>query len=499
MNQRTNLISRRKLGIFGIYKRKFLAFAIVAIVSYFGVTFYSDRQNIDADEVATSSVSSSKYLNFDIVISERGDLTVNSKASSYKVDVYKNFDELRLPIVDNPKKSYDRVRATVRFPKNPSEVEHSFLGIHGVGSAKSNIEGDNTIVYEASNVASSATLTVVAKMPKDIIKPPLLRQVWAYIESVRGSFWVIVAVSLPALTLLIMLFFLVFQYRRQKIDVPEKEITMPPMALPPAIVGVLFNQRVGSREIASTLIDLALRGNIFIIDQERDFAFGKSRFDSRLLGFEKILLSKIFRSNMKSDMQIIQQRIDNHLYSKKISMVSAGIYALATRLGYFKVNPQKYHAKFRLIGILLFLLAVGGFTVNLLIFSNDEYLILFWVGMMVSALIIAFRAGSLPIRTAIGQEILSNWLAFRKYLTNPAPYPYSVKNQEIFQKYLPYAIVLNCEIAWAKRFSQHNFVVPEWFMTERGNLGLEDFCLSLFPIVSYVGRSLAAIREPGFE
>jgi len=235
------------------------------------------------------------------------------------------------------------------------------------------------------------------------------------------------------------------------------------------------------------------------MDQERDFAFVKGRFDTRLLGFEKILLSKIFRSNMKSDLQLIQQRIDNHLYSKKISMVSAGIYALATRLGYFKVNPQKYHAKYRFIGIFLFIIAVIGFVLNLFVYIQEEYLVFFWVGMMISSIIIAYTAGNLPIRTAIGQEILSNWLAFRRFLTNPSPYPYSAKNQLIFQKYLPYAIVMNCEITWATRFSEHNFVMPEWFMTEKGSLGMEDFCLSLFPIVSYVSKSLAAIREPGFE
>jgi hypothetical protein len=58
---------------------------------------------------------------------------------------------------------------------------------------------------------------------------------------------------------------------------------------------------------------------------------------------------------------------------------------------------------------------------------------------------------------------------------------------------------MNCEAAWAKRFSKHNFMVPDWFLTDKIGLGLEDFCLSLFPIISYVGRSFAALKEPGFE
>jgi hypothetical protein len=79
---------------------------------------------------------------------------------------------------------------------------------------------------------------------------------------------------------------------------PDKEVNSLPMAIPPAIVGVLVHQKVRAREIAATLVDLAIRGDILIIDRERGFAFGKGKFDQRLLGYEKILLSKIFRNNL---------------------------------------------------------------------------------------------------------------------------------------------------------------------------------------------------------
>ena len=489
----------KNAGIMGIYGRKFLFFILLFLV-IFSIYKIVISNYITADVAKITDKSYTSNLKFDIKITKEGNLVVNNQNFRNKISLYEDFDELRLPIIDNPEKYYDKVIATVTLPKdNAEEVEHAFLGIHGVGETTSYINGSNKIVYEAYNVSKSSTLTVVAKMPKGTISPSLIRQIGQLFKDIKQTFWFIIAVLLPVMTFIVMMVMLFYQYKRQKIDVPEKETATPPMAIPPAIVGVLFNQKVSSREIAGTLINLAIRGDIVILDEERGFAFGKGKFDQRLLGYEKMLLSKIFRSNLTSDKQEIEKRINRHFYSKKISLVSTGIYALTTRLGYFKVNPQKYHAKFRLLGIFLFLIALGGFTLNMTIFTEVEYAVFFWVGMMVSALVIAFVAKSLPIRTVIGQEVLSNWLAFRKFLTNPEPFPYAVDNQKIFQKYLSYAIVMECETAWAKRFYKHNFIMPAWFLTDKGKLGLEDFCLSLFPIVSYVSRSLASSREPGFE
>lgn len=473
--------------------------ALIAL-AFFSFSFVSSNPfKADSAKQVIESVNSSSITE-NIEVTKRGSLIIGDKTVTEKVSILDNFDEVRLVVLDLPGKYYQTVKINLKLPEsNAKNVTSQFIGEHGVGQSSSTVLSSDTILYEASDVSSSATLTVVAEMPKGTINPPFTTKLIKLLTDVKNIWWIAIAIILPTITFFVMLFFLLYQKRRQKIDIPDKESSNPPMAIPPAVVGVLFNQKVGSREIAATLIDLAMRGDIVILDQDRGFAFGKGLFDQRLLGFEKLLLSKIFKRNTTSDQQEIEQRINNHFYSKKISLVSAGIYSLATRLGYFKSNPRNTHAKYRLFGIAFFLLALGGFALNLIYFSSPTYIVFFWIGMMVSALVVAFMAGNMPIRTAIGQEVLSNWLAFRKYLTNPEPIVYSHDVEEIFQKYLPYAIVMNCEASWAKRFREHNFMVPDWFLTEKIGLGLEDFCLSLFPIISYVGRSLAALKEPGFE
>lgn len=487
-------------SLIGFYPRKFLFFAFILLaISVVGI--YLNDNQLKADENANVASSIPSTGIYDIVLDKNGSFSVNGKNVSAKISLMKNYDELRYLVLDSPGKYIDNVNIALTLPEAVSDSTNAdLLAIHGVGQTNISKPDSSRILYSIANVSPTGSISIVAQIPKGIINPTLPMIAYSLALQAKNSFWVVLAIALPILTFFAMIIFVIHVRRRQKIDIPDKESQNPPMAIPPAIVGVLYNQRIGPREIAATLIDLALRGDIVILDQDRGFAFGKGRFDQRLLDYEKVLLSKIFTDkSMSSDQDEVNRRINNHFYSKKISLVSSGMYSLSTMLGYFKVNPIKSHARYRLVGLGFFALGLMGFALNLLYFPDPAYVMFLWIGMMVAALVIILVTKYLPIRTVIGQEVMSDWLAFRKFLANPEKIPFSENNQQIFQKFLPYALVMNCETAWAKRFSEHNFLMPDWFLTEKNGLGLEDFCLSLFPIVSYVGRSLAALKEPGFE
>ncbi len=492
--------NKKKALMFGLYTRKLVFFSLVLVFTFSVLEASKSIKSYKADDYSSFRGSSAGNISQKIEMAKNGDIVVDGKISKNKIDLLKDYDELRLLVLEKPGKYINSLEVTLSLPDAiASQIEAEVITQHGVGSSQYRISGDNVITYEASNIAATGEVTIVTKIPKGVIEPPFIRTVVKFINDIKHSFWLLTAIVIPGLTLFCLLAILVFQYKRQRIDIPEKEIDAPPMAIPPAVVGALFKQKVGAREIAASLIDLAKRGDIYIVDRERGFVFGKGKFDQRLLGFEKILLSKIFSSAISSDRKDIEQRINQHLYSKKMSLLTVGIYLLATRLGYFKANPFKMHFKYRMFGVLLFLASFAGFVLSLYIFKDPPYAVFFWIGAMIASLIISFTANNMPIRTPIGQEVLSNWLAFKKYLSNPMPIQYDEANPELFQKYLPYAVVLECEAAWAKRFSEHNFIIPDWFVTDKGGLGLDDFCLTLYPIVSYVGKSFAAIREPGFE
>lgn len=493
-------IGRNRGSILGIYPRKLLFFAAVALVALaIGYYLRSNRYSADTlKAVPVESAASGETIY--VQVSEDGKITLDGGESSWKFSLVDDLDELRVVALENPGDYIDEFNLELVLPKNVAySSEFEILAIHGVDSSRAYAKDSKTIAYTASGISPYATISIVAKLPKGSIKYPFYSGMFERVSGLKFNYWLGFAALLPLLTLIYLIAFLAYQMRLHKIDLPDKEIDSPPMAIPPALVGALYHQNVGPRELAATLIDLARRKDIYILDRERGFAFGKGKFDSRLLGYEKMLLSKIFRNNLTSERIEIEKRIASHLYSKKMSVVSAGIYAIATRLGYFRVNPSKIHAKYRLIGILALIVGLGGFLATLMVPSLPSASIFLWLGMMVAALIITFTAGNIPLRTEIGKEALSNWLAFKKFLTNPEPIPFTPSVYALFEEYLPYAMVMDCESAWAKRFEEHNFIVPEWFMTDKVGLGLDDFCLSLFPIISYVARGFAQLREPGFE
>ncbi|MEI6499327.1 MAG: DUF2207 domain-containing protein [bacterium] len=480
----------------GIYWRKlffFVGIFVVSLFTYNSVTYFK----ADSQSILPNSYSAN--FTEEIKIESDGFLTINGKKTTEKVSLQNGYDELRLPVVDRPPQDISLATITVIFPKQvSSEISHETLGVHGVGEHYSYTEGANKIVFVAKDISVYGTFSIITKMPKGFINPPIYIKIISVMPTL-DTLWLILGISLPVITFFLMLFFIIKKLRSQRVDLPKNELTAPPIAIPPAVVGVLYRQKVGSREIAATLVDLARRGDIAILDRERDFGFAKNKLDKRLIGFEKILMSKIFKIGVYSNQEIIDQQVNNHLYSRKISLVSAGVYLLATRLGYFRANPQAVYAKYAYYGFGTFMVGLAGFVLSLWKFSNTSYISILWVGVMLSSLIVTFMIRKMPVRTEVGNSAIINWLSFRNYLSNPEKIKYSPDNQEIFQKYLPYAIALECEVDWAKRFSDHNFVLPEWYITEKIGLGLEDFCLSLFPIVSYVSRSFAAIREPGFR
>jgi hypothetical protein len=482
---------------FGFYWRKAVFFGCLILVAIFAIrsvgSFKADSGDFDYAVYSGNPTS-------DIEVTKNGKVIVGENETVLKLSIMKDFDELRTPVIDSPGIYMDEFAVNLKLPEDiADQVKYEVLGIHGVEKTEVYVQDSRTIVYKAYGIGPSSTVSIIAKLPKGAVNYSFADKALFSLRQLGLQQWLLLSLLIPIISVIYMIALIAKQLRADKYEIPDKEIDNLPMALPPAIVGVLYRQKVTSREIAATLIDLAIRGNIFILDRERDFAFAKNNLDQRLISYEKVLLSKIFNEHVFSNREDLEKRINDHLYSKKISIFTSGLYNLTTRLGYFKVNPQQVHARYRFGGLIVFFISLGGFLLSFNYSLDYPYLSFIWVAMMVTALVITMIAQKVPIRTPLGREALSNWLAFRKFLSSKEKVPFTYCNVETFEKYLPYAIVLDCEVAWAQRFSEENFVIPKWFISSKDGFSLQDFCLSLFPIVSYISRSLAAIREPGFE
>lgn len=490
----------KKTPVIEVNWRKFAFFSFILLFLFGAWKFIASSKYFadqPAEQTATTIITTSAVS---LEVRDDGSVYKNNQKIKSKIQPESDFDELRLIVYDQNGFYLDNLKVNLKLPADVAyKSKPEILAIHGVESASTDIVNSSTISYDATSVGENSTITIVAKIPKGVIQLPFYDQVIFLFSSFGRSVWLTIAIIIPILTLIYLLLLISFQQRIQHVPIPDRSIPTPPMALPPAVVGVLVNQKVGSREIAATLIDLSLRNYIYIIDRDRGFAFGKRSFTGYLLSFEKILLSKIFRQSIEISDKEISQRFVNHLYSHKMSLFTKEVYSLATRLGYFKENPASMHRRYQFFGIMLFFFALICFFLTLKYFPTVPYAIFLWIGMMIASVIVVVVGRTMPIRTSLGRQALSNWLAFEKYLSDSKPLPYDQTNYQKFTEYLPYAVIFHCEAMWARRFADQEFIVPDWFLSDKESLGLRDFCLALYPIIGYVGQNLADIREPGYK
>lgn len=494
---------------FGIYYRKFIFFGGLVILAIFGLYFYSQQFSQASVKQTASSALEGNY-NSTIQINENGTVTINGKKFSNLIHPQKDYDEFRYLVADNPKQYINSMQLTVNLPSAVSKnnIQPIIYAIHGVGYSNFYFSGGQSIVYNAQNIGPYASLTIVAKLPKGMIKFPFWRNVWFYLNNVPLSVWLTVSLILPLGTLLILFLMFIKTNTFWHQSKTKALMNQPPANLAPAIAGVLINGRVSAASIAATLVDLAHRDYINIVNYEKTYTFGKKKnFDSfqnkkdqDLKPFESLLLSKIFTpQSIKSTEADIQVRVGHHVFSRKIAEVYISIYNDVTNRKFFTQNPSAVYLKYKKIGLFLFFLSLIGFIFGIFLAPDPKYLLFFWVAAIFSSLIIIRITPQFPTMTSVGLKEREKWLGFKNFLETNSAIDYQGENQELFERYLPYAIAFGCEAQWARRFLDSPFRNPDWYVTSKPVIIFEDFITGLFPVISYLGDLLAGAKEPVVE
>ncbi|MGA2666677.1 MAG: hypothetical protein ABSE91_01125 [Patescibacteria group bacterium] len=486
-------------------RKKFLLFLVIFVV---GIGVYLIWKNQTRPKAAvlydSSTTEFSDQINTDIVIAKDGKVTIDGKKENNAINYYQNYDEFDLIAFNNPSQYVSAYQATVHLPSavDAQNIRQIIYAVHGVGDTLAYTTDPQTLVYQVSDISPGSTVTIVARLPKGLIQVPFWKKWELAVELVAVKSWIYLAVTLPVVTFLILAF--IYWRRRAKQNIFSKALLSKlPDRVPPALAGVVIDGAVGPREIAGTLIDLAERGYIFIInDGKGEFNFGKRRFTDLdttqgLSNFEKALLSKIFLpKNYKSTVDDVEMRIGRHIFSRKIADFYVGLYDLATEKGYFVKNPSRVHLAYRNVGIGLFFLSFLGFLYGAIGGLDPKYALIFWLGGMAAAALIIRTSPYMPALTGAGIEKAREWMAFRQYLSLRESAPASDVLGGKLNEYLPYAIVLGSEVDWIKRFKKEPFSVPDWYEMPNRATTIEDFANGLFPIIGYVSRHLAHSHDP---
>ena len=501
---------------------KFFFFLIIGIILIgVGVGFHPIEKaklafkqfTVSADIQSASPTSGiGDQYSTEIDVAQSGTIKVDGKPSSDKVTPAGNYDELRYVITDGetkrlPKVIYNQLIATVKLPKpiEPSLLpanRRRLITAHGVGETlESRFTDSQTIVFEARNVVSSATVTVLIDFPQGYLTLGVLGEAQRVEQSVPGSVWLVMSIALPVVSLIIM-FIIYSRTTGEGLSRPPKYmIDAPPDNLSPAAVGVLTHGRIRAKELLAVIIDLSNRDFLGVEDRDGELMVFKKNIHAEawktLRPFEATLIDELFGSKKTlNSAQEIKARESRDLFSRKVTKIYSQLYGDIVGLGLFEKNPVVAHWRYRIYGIVMFLLGIVGFLYAMVKSPDSKFTLFLWAAMMAIALLSIFIAARISSRTTRGRAELGRWLAFRNYLALGRPVNLDEAQEDEFERYLPYAIALDVELEWASRFATVDFRLPEWYGAAERILDIQGFANSFFPLLGHFTEQLSFMKEP---
>jgi len=247
----------------------------------------------------------------------------------------------------------------------------------------------------------------------------------------------------------------------------------PPEGTRPGEIGTLVDEKADPVDVTATIIDLAVRGWLRIEEVPRskpgkkpkDWTLVRLRPGTEgLLPFEAWLLSDLFEKGDTVRLSDLKTT-----FASSLAKVQDMMYAHVTSVGWFRANPKSVRTAWIVVGILLVVLGGLGFVVGMAVQVVPGLALVGGALLLVGVLVLAL-SGSAPARTPDGTAVLAQALGFRRYLaTAEANQIRFEEGEDVFSRYLPYAIVFGLADRWARVFaelaSQGRVVAePTWYV-----------------------------------
>lgn len=174
----------------------------------------------------------------------------------------------------------------------------------------------------------------------------------------------------------------------------------------------------------------------------------------------------------------------------KANQVSVNAMSQLVQAKYFEGNPDKIRSRYISFGFLFLFGAM---------FAGGAMGVAFTVALILSALMIFLFSYIMPKMTEKGIATREYVLGFKEYLQiaekdrinfHNAP----DKNPKLFEKFLPYAMVLGVEKAWAKEFEGIYTTPPDWYHDPSGLSGFNTvvFANNMGSFSSFASSSLTS-------
>jgi len=452
---------------------------------------YKDRfdQNLDLrfnllsvkDERGTDLTTETSWDGDNVVLRiGDADTYVDGKVLTYIIryqldrglNQFEDHDELYWNVTGNGwDNAIVKASATIKLPKSTEQSKLKAICYTGLGYSKeqncdAKITDDHTFDFTTKSLlASNEGISIVAAFPKNLVTYPSSTTYLIWFISDNWGY------------LIPILVFLFLFYRWNKYGRDPKAMhtaVMPeydaPDGLRPAEIGTLIDDRVDMQDITSTIIDLATRGWIKIIETEKKGLFGASftyelektspkGSKEELNKFEQIIYDGIFTS----DSEKVNLEDLKYSFYKVIPSIKNNIYDGLVTKNYYASNPDKARNAY-------FSFGGGGLMISLFFlgFLIDINLSLY-LGLIISSGIIMVFGFYMPKKTQKGADTLVHILGLEEFIkTAEKDRMKFYEKENIFEKILPFAIALGLADKWAKACEGLMKTAPDWYQSSSG-------------------------------
>lgn len=360
-----------------------------------------------------------------------------------------------------------KISCKITFPENSKIFEYDcYTGFQGSTEKNCNYQllSDNIILFNSTMVMISYQgLTVAASIKKGVLIPPS--------DFENFSSLILDNIILPALILIFLLYFSINFYAWSKWGKDPAKGTVipqfePPIGLSPADVGYLMKQKYTPNLFGASLIDYAVHKLVDIEVKKEGllikspvYYFNKPQngineeSDRELYKLYDYNIDRFYGNQAKKGEYnpIIKDAYD--------SLKSHLISRLTIRRGKKNIHKEYLNLNNNFTGLgIFFLILIGIGTAVYLTMNQSLVLVIASASLILATLIVqVIFIKIMPAYTKLGREVVDHILGFKMYLEAAETKIFDTMNPpektlELFEKYLPYAIALECENRWAEKF-----------------------------------------------
>ena len=272
-----------------------------------------------------------------------------------------------------------------------------------------------------------------------------------------------------------------------------------PDGIRPGQVGTVVDETADVVDITATLLDLAVRNYLTIVELPRQSHFGKLDWElhrlnqggPELLPYEKALLDAVFADGDS----VVVSTLGASL-RPRLNLVREQLYADVVTQGWFNNRPDAVRNRWTTAGVVL----LGAGVVLTIVLAIVSKYALVGFAVMLAGLVLALVGQVAPARTARGAAVLGRVAGLQRYLLDEtsADLPQSHR-LEFASRCLPYAAVLGLTEKWALEIAAtDDDDDPDagigWY-SGPDNWHLSDIGESLSNFVTSFGGSLTTARR----